>query len=73
VALKLRVRQEGVPDDFVMPVPTRLVFENEGEAFVTTVVTGPETEVEYILPGQPDEVEFNASAAVLAEVDRERW
>lgn len=73
VNMKVRVRQEDVPEDFLMPVPILLTFGQQGTAVVSVPVTGAEFETEFVLPEEPSDVTFNASQAVLAEVDRERW
>jgi Peptidase family M1 domain len=74
VKATVRVRQEGVPDDFSMIVPIKLDFGAEGSATVRLNVVGPVTEAELpLLPRQPDTMEFNAFQAVLAEVKTEGW
>jgi aminopeptidase N len=72
-ALHLRIRQEDVPSDFLMPVPVRVEFAGGGHAFVRVNVRGPRTEVELRLPAEPTEVELNPLQSVLAEVKTEEW
>ncbi len=72
-ALHLRIRQEDVPSDFIMPVPVRIELADGGHAFVRVNVRGPRTEVELRLPGEPQEVELNPLQSVLAEVKSEEW
>ncbi|HVH10397.1 MAG TPA: hypothetical protein VM736_11420, partial [Gemmatimonadales bacterium] len=72
-ALKLRVRQEDVPKEFIMPVPIRIELAGGGHAFVRINVRGPTTETEVRLPEEPKEVEFNPLGSVLAEVKTEGW
>ena len=71
-ALRLRVRQTDVPDDFVMPVPLLIRFA-DGEAYVRLTVKGPLTEVTLTVPGQPRRVELNAFESVLADVKTLDW
>jgi len=72
-ALHLRIRQEDVPDGFLMPVPVRVELAGGGRAMVRMTVRGTRTEVELHLPAQPTEVEFNPLQSVLAEVKTEAW
>jgi len=72
--MTVRVRQLGVPDDFQMLVPIYLDFGVGGDAQVNIAVVGPETELELpLLPMEPEDVVFNPSESVLAEVREERW
>src|SRR5207247_10220313 len=60
--LQLRVRQEDVPEHFVMPVPVKIGFADETMyAYVRIKVTGPLTEAALDLPAEPTRVEFNRS------------
>jgi len=72
-ALHLRIRQQDVPADFVMPVPVRVELAGGGHAFVRVNVRGPQTELELRLPEEPKEVELNPLQSVLAEVKSEEW
>ncbi len=70
----VRVKQEEVPDDFIMVVPLFLDFGGEGWARVRIAVSGPLTELELpLLPRRPERIVFNDLDAVLAEVEEERW
>ncbi|HVH67129.1 MAG TPA: M1 family aminopeptidase [Gemmatimonadales bacterium] len=71
--LRLRVRQEDVPADFVMVVPIRVELADGGHAMVRMNVRGPLTEAELRLPTEPTEVELNPLQSVLAEVKTEDW
>ena len=72
--LQLRVRQEDVPEHFVMPVPVKIGFADETMyAYVRIKVTGPVTEVALDLPAEPTRVEFNPLESVLADVKEEEW
>jgi len=74
VRMRVRVRQEDVPDDFKMIVPILLDFGSDGTAVVPVLVDGPEIEQELpLLPERPDNVEFNVLESVLAQVHTERW
>ena len=69
----LRVRQEDVPDDFMMLVPVRFELAGGGHAFVRVSVHGPRAEFQFRLPAEPTEVELNPLQSVLAEVKTEDW
>jgi hypothetical protein len=72
--LRVRVRQEDVPDDFRMIVPILLDFGAKGTAVVRVEVAGPVTDqVLPLLPMKPERVEFNPFQAVLAETKTEGW
>jgi len=71
--LHLRVRQEDVPANFVMPVPVRIELADGGHALLRVVVRGPRTEAELRLPAEPKVVELNPLHSVLAEVKTEAW
>jgi hypothetical protein len=71
--VRLRVRQEGVPDDFEMDVPLHVVFPGSDEAYVRVQVKGPITETQFALPIQPRQLELNPLESVLAETRQERW
>lgn len=74
VRMRVRVRQEDVPESFMMPVPILLDFGEEGTAVVTVLVTGEEVVTDLpVLPRAPDEVTFNVLQSVLAEVHTEKW
>jgi aminopeptidase N len=72
-ALHLRIRQEDVPADFVMPVPMRIELAGGGHALVRMNVRGPLTEATLQLPAEPTQVELNPLESVLAEVKTEGW
>jgi hypothetical protein len=70
--LRVRVRQEDVPDDFTMHVPLLIRFAS-GQAIVRVVVRGPLTNTSLTLPEQPTRLELNPLESVLAEVKTEGW
>ncbi|MGH7530533.1 MAG: M1 family aminopeptidase [Gemmatimonadales bacterium] len=70
--LRIRVRQEDVPDDFRMPLPVIIKFA-EGRAPVRIMVKGPLSEVALAVPAEPQDLEFNPFESVLAEVETEGW
>ena len=72
-ALRIRIRQEDVPADFVMPVPLRIELAGGGHAYVRVNVRGPLTEATLSLPAEPTELELNPLQSVLAEVKTEDW
>ena len=71
--LRLRIRQEDVPEDFQMLVPARIALADGHEAFVRILVRGPLTERSLRLPAAATGVELNPLESVLAEVKPERW
>lgn len=71
--LHVRVRQEGVPSSFIMPVPLRIKFADSSESFLRIVVHGPETEAAVPLPAKPVSLELNPFGSVLAVVRQEDW
>lgn len=74
VKMRVRIRQEDVPESFKMVVPILLDFGLDGTAVVPVLVTGPEVVTELpLLPKAPDDVTFNVLESVLAEVHTEKW
>lgn len=71
--LHLRVRQENVPADFVMPVPLLIEFADSSHALIRVNVRGPLTERDLRLPAEPTRLELNTLSSVLAEVKTEGW
>jgi hypothetical protein len=72
--LRVRVRQEDVPAEFMMPVPLKIGFaDSTMHALVRFKVTGPTTEVTLDLPAQPKVLELNPLESVLADVKAESW
>ena len=69
----LRIRQEGVPADFHMPVLIAVDLGEHRTARFRVDVHGPEMEVDSpLLPSLPRELRFNEFQSVLAEVHVER-
>jgi len=66
--LRGSVRQQEVPDEFRMPVPIRVTYEDGRTEVFRIEVSGPRTEVDLPLLGQADEIEFNVLESVLAHV-----
>lgn len=72
--VQVRVRQEDVPNDFIMPVPLKIAFADTTlHALVRLNVTGPVTEGTLDLPAEPKHLELNPLQSVLAEVKEEDW
>jgi hypothetical protein len=72
--VKLRVRQEGVPDSFQMFVPVTLDLGKDRKARVRVKVKGPVSEIDLpLMPAEPKKVIFNDLEGVLAEVKTEGW
>ena len=63
-----RIRQEDVSDDFRMPVPIQLTFDDRPPITTRVWVDAAEVMVELPLPARPTRVEFNHQHAVLAKV-----
>jgi hypothetical protein len=68
----IRVRQDDVPDGFVMYVPILIKFE-EGEALVRVAVRGATTDGSFHLPAEPKTMQLNPLESVLAEVKTEPY
>ena len=62
------VRREDVPDDFKMPVPIALRFDDHPPIVRRIWVDADTVEVEIPLPAEPEDIEFNYHYAVLANV-----
>jgi hypothetical protein len=71
--LRIRVRQENVPEDFMMPVPLNIEFVDGTHALVRVAVRGPLTDKELRVPAKPKRLELNALSSVLADVRTEEW
>ena len=71
--LHVRVRQENVPSNFIMPVPLLIKFGDSAEIFLRINVHSPLTETSIGVPAQPSRLELNPLQSVLAEVDQEDW
>jgi aminopeptidase N len=72
--VRLRVRQEGVPESFRMYVPVTLHLGKDRQARVRVKVQGPVSELELpLMPAEPKRVEFNDLEGVLAEVKTMGW
>lgn len=72
--VRLRVLQEGVPDDFMMYVPVTLDLGKERVARVRVKVTGPRSDLVLPpMPAEPKGLRFNDLEGVLAEVNMVSW
>ena len=72
--VRLKVRQEGVPDDFQMFVPVTLDLGKDRVARVRVKVKGPVSEIELPpMPAEPRNIKFNDLEGVLAEVKSAGW
>jgi hypothetical protein len=72
--VSLRVRQEGVADDFQMYVPVTMDLGKDQVARFRVKVKGPLTEITLPpVPAKPKTVKFNDLEGVLAEVKTEEW
>ncbi|HET9293434.1 MAG TPA: M1 family aminopeptidase [Gemmatimonadales bacterium] len=73
--VRLRVRQEQVPDEFQMYVPVTVELGKDSWARARVKIKGPLTEVELpvLLPTAPKSVRFNDLQGVLADVKSMAW
>ena len=72
--VRLRVRQEGVPESFQMFVPVTLDLGKDRKARVRVKVKGAVSELELpLMPAEPKKVTFNDLEGVLAEVKSTGW
>ena len=72
--VRLKVRQEGVPESFQMFVPVTLDLGKDRKARVRVKVKGPVSEIELpLMPAEPKSVKFNDLEGVLAEVKTTGW
>ena len=72
--VRLRVRQENVPESFRMYVPVTLDLGKKQLARFRVKVEGPVTELELPpVPAEPKKVTFNDLEGVLAEVKSAGW
>jgi aminopeptidase N len=72
--VRLRVRQEGVPESFRMFVPVTLDLGKGQVARFRVKVAGPLTEIELPpVPAEPKKVTFNDLEGVLGEVKAGGW
>jgi len=70
IILKLRVRQEGVPQDFRMPLPFMINFE-QGYAATVLEVSGTEPVTkDIVLAARPKSIEPNIWFSVLCEMKK---
>jgi hypothetical protein len=73
--VRLRVRQEDVPADFLAYVPVRIETAGKQVVRARVKVTGASSEliVPVLLAAEPTTLEFNDLDGVLAEVQTEAW
>lgn len=71
--LHVHVRQEGVPANFIMPVPLSIKFADGTEVFLRLNIHGPFTETAIALRAEPAHIELNPLQSVLAVVKQEDW
>jgi aminopeptidase N len=72
--LRLRVRQEGVPDEFVAYMPVAIEMGKNEVVRIRMKVMGPTSEMEFpLLPTKPKSVKFNDLDGVLADVKTVGW
>jgi hypothetical protein len=69
--LRVRVRQEDVPKDFIMPVPLQVDLADERQVLVRGNVTGRVTEGTLKVPAEPTRLELNPRIAARGGEDGE--
>ena len=70
--LRVNVKQEEVPEDFRMPVPIRVEFDDSSQATVQVWVAGAGAEIDIPLPaGTLRRIVFNVGGAVLCRLKNE--
>lgn len=70
----LRVKQEGVPENFQMYVPVTVDLGKDQVARYRVKVKGPVSEITLPpVPARPRDIKFNDLEGVLAEVKTEDW
>lgn len=73
VKITMRVKQEGVSNDFIMLVP---IFIEQGvqSRFIRRPIKGALTEIELpLLDSEPKKIHFNYLDSVLCDVEEEDW
>lgn len=72
--VKLRVRQQKVPESFLAYVPVTIQLEGGGVARLRVKVQGAESVIDLPpMPAKPTGLVFNDLAGVLADVSTEKW
>jgi hypothetical protein len=72
--VQLRVRQSGVPDEFLMRVPISVDLGNSRFARLRVDVRGAVSEIDLpLMPAEPKDVRFSELDGVLCEVKIEKW
>jgi Peptidase family M1 domain len=64
----LEIEQSGVPEDFRMPVPVRVLFGDGSEASYLVNVDAPRVRREIVVPSRPRKVLFNPDREILAKM-----
>lgn len=71
--LRLRVDQEGVPEDFTNFVLVSAELENGQSARFRVKVKGPHSEIELPVAARPKDVKFNDLESVLCDLKTVNW
>ena len=72
--VRMRVAQEHVPVDFLMPVLVSVDLGGNRFAHFRVTVQGSQAEYQSpLLPGEPKDMKFNDLSSVLADVKMEKW
>ncbi len=71
--IKLRVKQEEVPDDFKMYVPITIKFKGDQSARLRFTIDKPYEEFSIPSPLKPEKIIFNDFNSVLADVKYEKF
>lgn len=71
---KIKIRQDGVPEDFQMVIPLEFEFEGKRYARLRVTAKGPMTVIELpLLPMAPKKVTFNLYESVLCTAEKVEW
>jgi hypothetical protein len=68
--LKCKIKQENVPDDFVMPMLIKISYGGDKYSLISKWINKGVKEYQFGLPGKPDDVVFNYFDSILAEVEK---
>jgi hypothetical protein len=68
--LQCKIKQENVPDDFVMPMIIKITLSNKQYSLVTKWIDKGIKEFQFSVPSKPDDVTFNYMDSVLGEIEK---
>ncbi len=72
--VQCQVRQENVPDEFVMPVPIRIEFDDDEYLMTRAVVQGKQVKFDLgPFDEEPEDIIFNPNYSVLSDTQSKSW